>query len=126
MNAPDLDRRRFRRIATDKAVELEVDGQRYVGTVADISLRGLLIVCEGARQLTRGDAAHARVLLDDDTCCIEVAGEIVHVDARQIGLRCAQMALQSAARLRRLVELNLADSALLERELNELIADQRS
>ena len=125
MNAPAVERRRFQRIATDKCVELEIDGQRYVGSVVDISLRGLLIVCARANRLTRGDAAHARVSLDDDSLCIEVAGEIIHVDERQVGLRCTQMGLESAARLRRLVELNLADSALLERELNELLTDQR-
>lgn len=119
------ERRRFHRIATDKTVELEIGEQKCIGKVLDISMRGLLIACEPPPNVHEGDKSTARVQLDDVACCIDVEGIVVHINPGQIGLHCTQMDIDSASRLRRLVELNLADSMLLERELVELIADQQ-
>jgi hypothetical protein len=119
------ERRRFQRIATDKSVEIESAGNRYAGSVVDISLRGVLVDIGSAAVLPRqGDAARARIQLSDPEPCIELEGTIAHVEPGQLGLHCTTLDLESAARLRRLVELNLADDRLLERELGELIRDQ--
>ena len=123
MNEVEDERRRFHRIVTDKPVHLTVDTRAFAGTVVDISLHGLLVTCAGDRRPMPGDTVQARVVLDDDSCCIECAGEIVHTEGDRVGLRCTAMDIDSAARLRRLVELNLADPAVLERELTELLAD---
>ena len=125
MTEPAAERRRFHRIAIDKTVQLEIGGQQCAGTVLDISLRGLLIACALPPNVCAGDRAKARVRLDDAACWIDVEGDVVHISPGQIGLHCTQMDIDSAAHLRRLVELNLADSTLLERELVELIADQQ-
>jgi hypothetical protein len=125
MSSAPEDRRRFQRIATDKPVELESSGNHYAGSVVDISLRGLLVEIGSAAVLPRqGDAAHARIHLSDPEPCIELDGTIAHVEPGQLGLHCTTLDLDSAARLRRLVELNLADDRLLERELGELIRDR--
>lgn len=117
------ERRRFQRIATDKPASLTVGGNEYQGQVLDISLRGLLLDCAGAVAMPNsGEPASARVQLDDADCCIAVEGTVIHIDGSRIGMMCKQMDVESAARLRRLVELNLADETLLERELSELVA----
>lgn len=116
------DRRRFRRIATDKPVEVTVGSDRYRSTLLDISLRGLLFACSDAAGPTLGAKARARILLDDGAACIEVAGTVAHVEAGRVGLQYDEMDLVSAERLLRLIELNLGDGALLERELGELVA----
>ncbi len=116
------DRRRFHRIATDKPVELAIGDRSYSGTVLDISLRGLLFLSTADAQPQHGDQAKAHIKLDDELCCIDLVGEVAHVQGRRIGMHCTSMDLDSAARLRRMVELNLADNALLERELTQLIA----
>ena len=125
MTEPASERRRFHRIATDKTVQLEIGDQQCAGTVLDISLRGLLIACEPPTSAREGDSGKARIHLDDAACCIDVEGTVVHINPGQIGLHCTQMDIDSASRLRRLVELNLADNQLLERELVELIAGQQ-
>ena len=53
-------------------------------------------------------------------CCIDIEGEVAHVEGSRIGLQCLVLDLESASTLRRLVELNLADPELLERNLAEL------
>lgn len=125
MTEAPSERRRSHRIATDKTVQLEIGDQKCVGRVLDISMRGLLIACDPPPNVQEGDSSTARVQLDDAVCCIDVEGTVVHINPGQIGIHCTQMDIDSASRLRRLVELNLADSGLLERELVELIADQK-
>ena len=126
MTSEHEERRRFHRIATDKAVDMTFQGGTCSGLVLDISLRGLLLRCDTNEALPQaGETARARVRLDDGDCCIDVEGTVAHVEDRQIGMHCTRLDLDSAARLRRLVELNLADSELLERELTELIREQQ-
>lgn len=91
----------------------------------DISLRGLLLDCDvGAELPASGAPAGARVQLDDADFDIALEGTVIHVEGTHVGVECTRMDLESAARLRRLVELNLADVELLERELAELIRTQ--
>lgn len=65
---------------------------------------------------------------DDDQPCIRMLAEVVHIEPASalapacVGLRCSSLDLDSATHLRRLVELNLGDPALLERELATLLA----
>jgi hypothetical protein len=126
MTIPSPDRRRFHRIATDKPATLKVGERECAGQVLDISLRGLLVACADSALLpTCGARASARVQLDDDAdYCISMAGRVMHIDGHHIGLQCTEVDIESATRLRRLVELNLADENLLERELTELVNAQ--
>ena len=127
MTSEHEERRRFLRIVTDKAVQIEAANGDCRGRVVDISLRGLLVHCDDVARLPKtGETARAHIQLDDETCCIDVEGTVAHVEGAQLGLRHTSMDLDSAARLRRLVELNLADPVLLERELIELIRNQPS
>lgn len=125
MTHPTPDRRRFHRIATDKPATLKLGQRECAGQVLDISLRGLLMACADSTLMpTRGADASARVQLDDADCCISMAGHIMHIDGDHVGLQCSEMDIESATRLRRLVELNLEDEGLLERELTELVKGQ--
>jgi hypothetical protein len=45
----------------------------------------------------------------------------IHLGENRLGFRCDRIDLASASHLRRLVELNLGDPALLERELAALV-----
>lgn len=123
MTSPE--RRRFHRIATDKPASLSVAGTEFQCQVVDISLHGILLDCASAIAVSAiGEPASARVQFDGADFGIGLEGRVIHVDGRHVGIESRQMDLESAARLRRLVELNLADEALLERELGELIAAQ--
>ena len=122
MPEPTDDRRRFNRIATDKTVRLQCGETSYKGTVLDISLRGLLLQVEGDWRPATDMPVRAEVRLDEQADTIAMDGEIAHVDGRHIGLRCVGIDLDSASRLRRMVELNLQDDQLLERNLAQLLS----
>ena len=116
------DRRRFQRIATDKQVRLRHGHTEHSGIALDISLRGLLLETDGNWQPAAGTRVQASVLLDDQVHSISMDGEIAHVTGRRIGLHCVGIDLESASLLRRMVELNLDDPGLLERDLEQLTA----
>lgn len=115
------ERRHFHRVATDKPVVVHCGGEEHCGTVRDISLHGLLFDACDDWQPVSGQRVNVHVRLDDEMWFIDMYGEIAHVAGSLIGLHCIGIDLESASRLRRMIELNLADQALLERDLAELI-----
>ena len=112
-------RRQFRRIPFDGEVRLYSDRAMWTTRLIDISLRGALVDRpdgwegqSGKRQ--RLDLRVATGLI------ISVAGLIAHVSPRFIGYRFDKIDLDSFVRLKRLVELNLGDAEMLNRELGSL------
>lgn len=122
MSENSIERRRFHRIGTDKPVIVTTDGSEHDGVTLDVSLRGLLFTTNDGWQPPTGALVEVRIRLDDaDDCCIDLHGTVAHVDSRRIGVHVTSFDVDSASRLRRMVELNLGDEHLMERELAELI-----
>jgi len=121
MSEQSGERRHLQRIASDKPAVLYADNAEYAGTVLDVSLRGLLLELADDRRPADGAGVQVRIMLDGEQHLIEMSGEVMHVAGRRIGVRCSGLDLDSARRLRRMVELNLDDHRLLERDLAELI-----
>ena len=88
----------------------------------DVSLRGLLFVADNDWHPAPGTTIKAQIQLDGEAHRIDIDGLIAHVKGNHVGVRCTNLDLDSARSLRRLVELNLADQALLERNLSQLVA----
>lgn len=111
------EQRRFKRIPFDMP-------GRIVSTttvrVIDVSLKGALIVKPPKWKGSKGDPISIEIPLDSDASVIRMDMRIAHVDAGRIGLVCEHIDLDSITHLRRLVELNLGDDELLQRELAEL------
>ncbi|WP_439859725.1 PilZ domain-containing protein [Pseudomonas sp. MBLB4136] len=122
MSDTSQERRRFQRIAFDAPTEIVQGAQRWPVELHDLSLKGLLV-----RRPTdwSGDAEQpfeAQVNLGGD---IRVRMEVLLTRAQDelLGFSCQHIDLDSISHLRRLVELNLGDEALLERELAALGGD---
>lgn len=120
MSEGTAERRRFHRIATDKVVVADAADGQHTGLVLDVSLRGLLFVVNDGWRPEPGTDIVAHVALDEQST-IDMNGQIAHVEGDHIGLNCTRVDLEDASKLRRMVELNLADNTLLERELAELV-----
>ena len=120
---PHAERRSFHRIPLDRvASALDDQGHTHLCTLVDISLKGALLAPQDDWQCSKGDHIGVSIKLDDrGDSTIRMAGEIAHVEAGHIGLLSHRMDLDSATLLRRVVELNLADPDLLERELHAMI-----
>ena len=116
------ERRRFQRIVTDKPIVVRCTDGDHHGTTLDLSMRGLLLESTDGWQPQTGIPVSVHIRLNDDACCIDMDGTIAHVLGSRVGIRVTGVDIDSAAQLRRMVELNLGDHDLLERELTELVS----
>lgn len=122
MSESATERRRFQRIAFDAATELAQGERRWAVSLHDVSLKGLLVKRPRGWNGDPDQPFTATVALDANT---QLQMEVVLTRTRDelLGFVCRHIDLDSISHLRRLVELNLGDESLLERELAALGED---
>lgn len=117
--AGEKPQRRFTRIPFDAEVRLNSPQHSWDSELIDLSLKGALI----KRPQHWPETLDTELILDlklDDATVISMDVSVAHVEGDRIGLQCQDIDLESITHLRRLVELNLGDAGLLERELGQL------
>ena len=117
-------RRRFSRIQFHRAAELVLGTDRFAVEVLDISLNGALLKVPPEFTGRKGQPCSLSVRLEPSESHIRMIGEMAHVEPGRVGMRREEIDLESMAHLRRLVELNLGDPALLDREFDALVAER--
>jgi hypothetical protein len=115
---PD-DRRKFSRILFDAWVELRQGEKHWNAAVVDLSLRGILVEEPQDWRVDTSQPFSAAIMLGSQVN-IQMTVRWRHGAKNQVGFECEHIDLDSISNLRRLVELNLGDSELLERELGQL------
>ena len=120
MSEHPANRRRFKRIAFDARTELSQGQFIWPVKLIDLSLKGLLIERPEPWLGDKDQDFFVDIHLSDDVD-IQMDVHLAHEDHGQLGFVCRHISLESIQRLRRLIELNLADEAELERELGALI-----
>jgi hypothetical protein len=120
MSEHPAERRRFKRIAFDARTELSQGESTWPVTLIDLSLKGLLIERPDPWLGNAQQDFLVDIHLSEDVDII-MDVQLAHDDHGQLGFVCLHISLESIERLRRLIELNLADEAELERELGALI-----
>ena len=119
-------KRLFTRIPFEAAVVLNTFPGKHACQLVDISLKGALVERHLPWQARIGDPCNLFLKLAGGDNAILMAGEVAHVEAGRLGIRCTEIDLESITNLRRLVELNLGDEALLGRELSAMtLADSK-
>lgn len=115
------ERRQFTRILFSTPAQLEYEQQQYHCELLDISLHGALITKDEQFNIPKNSRATLTFTLPDSTINIEMMVHVCHIEDDHLGLKCRYIDLDSISHLKRLIELNLADEALLHRELSQLI-----
>ena len=111
--------RQFSRIPFDVSVTLQTEQQSWETDLIDISLHGALIKAPGLSKPTRQQLYQLAIHLEGGLhICMDVL--IVHHENEGLGLHCKNIDVDSISHLRRLIELNLGNPELLERELSAL------
>ncbi len=115
--------RRFQRIHFDCKVEFETENSQQLCELLDISLKGALLdQCACTAQ--EGSACRLILTLDESAeVRIIMQGVIAHRSGNRVGIHCQSIDLDSMTHLRKLVELNLGDDALLQREFEALLPE---
>ena len=116
------ERRQFIRVVFDAPARL-ITAQGVVQVrVLDMSLRGALVAVPDPSLLRSGSLCRLDLLLGSALERIAMRMHVAHVMGQCVGLRCKATDLDSATHLRRLIELQLGNASLLERDLAELVA----
>lgn len=116
--------RHFSRIPFHADVQLQINLAEGLETpqLLDISLKGALVKAERPiTQSVNGKRCTMVLLLGRDGENITMKGKVVHQEGQLIGIECQHIDLDSMTSLRRLLELNMGDEKLLERELSEML-----
>lgn len=114
------ERRHFTRIHFQHQASLTAAvGSRKVD-VQDISLKGVLVSAPAGWEIKVGAPCSLELPLDDSVA-VKMEGTLVHIENGTFGIRCDRIDLDSISHLRRLIELNLGDEEMLQRELSALI-----
>lgn len=115
----DGEKRHFQRIFYDAEASLLNDEFTLPCRIVDISLKGCLLNLE---KPWPGSATTTCMLILNlsDEASIRMKLTFAHGSGTLAGFKCDDIDIDSITNLRRLVELNLGDSALLERELSAL------
>lgn len=113
-------RRQFTRITFQSPGRLFLADGEHPVDILDISLKGALIRPVQAMFVNVGSNGVLHVALDNGETDIRTGVTVVHHQGDTYGLASHEIDLDSATHLRRLVELNLGDESLLEREISLL------
>lgn len=123
-SAPVKGLRQYARIPFAAQVVLHVRGSNLRVHLLDIALKGALVQTQIPVDTQHPLALHEKCRLElplaEDGEGVAMSGAIVHLDGQHVGIACESMDLTSLTRLRRLIELNTGDTALMDRELSHL------
>ena len=119
-NSDAMNKRQFHRVAHDARATLSAHGAARSATIADLSLKGCLLHLAEDWQIAPDQVYRLSIHL---TPLIKIEMDVVlaHQEGQHAGFRCQSIDLDSATALRRLLELNLADSDLLDRDIHALL-----
>lgn len=120
MASQNPERRQFSRVVFDAEVNVRQEDHTFVSQLVDISLNGVLLTTPESYEIRTDMPCMVTIHLADD---VEIVMQVslVHSSTETLGFHCTSIDMESMCHLRRLVEINLKDSAASERVLNELL-----
>ena len=114
--------RHFSRIQFDAQVLLHLHDRTINVHLIDIALKGALVQTATPQALAVQEKCRLVLPLTVDGDTITMAGRIVHLEERQVGIECLDIDVASLTRLRRLMLLNSGDAQRMNRELSHMFA----
>lgn len=124
MSAEEVEEKRhFQRIFYHAEAMLIGDEVEFPCRIIDLSMKGCLLEFDQP-WLGSAKTLYGLLLKLSDEVSISMTLSFAHAAGTRAGFKCDHIDIDSITNLRRLVELNLGDSAMLERELTALGADK--
>ena len=117
--------RRTHRVPFECFVTFKTSDSSFVCELYDISMQGALIgACSGATPAS-GTPCMLIINLDEEHVHrIIMHGFVAHKIENRVGISCNHIDSESLMHLRKLIELNLGDSELANRDFNALISSR--
>lgn len=112
--------RHYARIPFEAEVLLHLHDRTISVQLIDLALKGALVQTGTPEPLVLQEQCRLVLPLTDGGDGVVMAGKIVHLEGRHVGIECQDIDVTSLTRLRRLIELNTGDADLMKRELSHL------
>jgi len=119
----DKERRQYTRVSFDSTAKLSKDDQIFDCQVVDLSIHGVLLRPHGVLRSKEGAMYQLEIPLSDDENSIKMTLKLMHQHPVNLGFICQSIDLDSITHLRKIVELNSGDSAILDRDLAALCSE---
>jgi len=113
------DHRLFHRIAHDAPASVAQGSATLKARIIDLSLKGCMLELDDGVNLDADGEFLIEIRLSDEMR-ITMEARLIHQQGSRAGFKCAHIDIDSISTLRRLVELNLGDPNLLDRDLEAL------
>ena len=114
--------RHFHRVNFDSMVEFKTDEVEHICELVDISINGALIAaCSGATPQSGTPCQLTISLNDADENKIIMKGTVAHKIENRVGIHCESIDVNSMTHLRKLIEYNLGDVELVNRDFDSLV-----
>jgi hypothetical protein len=114
------DKRRFHRIPFEAKAQIFDEAGRFDCELLDVSLKGALLALPSGWSAEPGSEHRLVFTLEGSDTNITMQARLAHIEKGCAGFQCTSIDLDSITELKRLIELNLGDHQLLERELSQL------
>lgn len=114
------EKRNFHRIFYTADALLKVENNQFHCQVLDLSLKGCLLEFDQPWSGAQDLICTLSLKLSEQQS-IDMTLRPCHIDCKRVGFNCISIDIDSISYLRRLVELNLGDSTLLERDFYQLL-----
>ena len=116
-----IDRRRFFRVIFSTPAQLCQEDRCWPTCLLDLSLQGALVEEPSAWPEDAQGRFELSFALGGSDVEIRMEVEPSHVGKQRLGLYCHHIDIDSASHLKRLIELNVGNADMLQRELAHLL-----
>lgn len=114
------ERRHYQRVSFDTTAKLSTGDQTFDCQIVDLSIHGVLLRPHGVLRSKTGTQYNLEIPLSDQQSSIKMSLKLLHQAPENLGFVCESIDLDSITHLRKIVELNSGDTAILERDLTML------
>ena len=112
-------KRHYSRVPFELESTLIIDQVKHDTNVIDISLKGALVNKPRDWNPDKNQQIFLEMKLADSDIVMRMQTEVAHEDDDRLGLRFIEIDVDSISHLRRLMELNLGDAALINKEVSQ-------
>ncbi|MCL1066594.1 PilZ domain-containing protein [Shewanella olleyana] len=116
------ERRKFTRTLFAATASVNVEDKTYRTDILDLSINGALVSTPEGLEAEEGQNVALSFLLPESDIVLSMDTVLVHKEVNHLGLECQHIDLDSISHLKRIIELNIGDNDLLQRELGQLIS----
>ena len=113
-----VERRNFQRVPFATEAEINCEEKKFHGELLDISLQGALIEGKETIPFKTGNICELSIHLVGSEITLQFDVDLVHREDNRLGLRFIGEDTETMTHLKRLLELNIGSSEIIDKEIS--------